>query len=156
MVIVVYHGTAGSSVSGILKEINESTADKRLGAGVYFTSDKSVAERVATFRRDHSGQPGYAVFSYYLDDSNIKKMNGKEVCKNWKNEGYDGCTGTHPAWLDQNEFTEYCISNRSKFKLKDIWVYDANIDIGGEIIYENMHSERCKFTLTDDTTCKTQ
>jgi hypothetical protein len=152
---VVYHGTAGSNLSGILQEFIASTEDKRLGAGYYFTPDKSVAERVATFRRDQNGKPGYAILSFYLDDSNVKQMSGNQACKKWKNEGYDGCTGTHPSWLEfTNGFTEYCIASKSKFKLKDIWVYDAVVDTKNDLFLDHLYMSNCHWSISGNITCK--
>ena len=50
MRITLYHGTSGENAESILAAGLRASASGRLGKGVYFTSDRTAAERVANFK----------------------------------------------------------------------------------------------------------
>ena len=107
---LLYHGAPGQVAASIMTNGLKPSRGGRLGAGIYLTDNKQLAERAAK-RNGHQ-----FVVSCYVELGTMAKVPKGQLDSHgsWRNHGCDSCTGTHPAWLGIPPFTEYVVADPSR------------------------------------------
>ena len=124
----LWHGTKISFLSKIADYHGlKASTYGRLGPGVYFTETKQAAICIGKNRTKYDGEQNIILKSKVNLGfiKNIGNSSDKEGI--YQKEGYDSAQSVHPSWCGSPAFTEFCIKNELKHKIKEVHIF------GGEI-----------------------
>ena len=125
--VVLWHGTRITSLSSISLNngLTASGPDCRLGQGVYFAG-KDDATAVSKHRGNGTG---VVVIGCRVRLGNMKNC-GYAADKNWHGQ-YDSACGIHPSWAGLPAFTEYCLGDESRHRIKEVHIIGGVVN--GEV-----------------------
>ena len=124
--IGLWHGTRITNLSGIsLNKGLKASNDGRLGKGVYF-ANKKVATAVSRYRGKGTGVLVICCRVYL----GKKKEGGTASDKTWHGQ-YDSACGIHPSWAGVPPFTEYCLGDETRHRIKEVHITDD--EVHGEV-----------------------
>jgi hypothetical protein len=106
----LFHGTDGTNAASIIQNGLRASPVGRLGAGVYFTPDRSVASLIAKHRGlEFIVECEVAIQKTFDFDAGAADL--AKSSKDWAAHGYDCATSMHGPWAGVPvPFREYCVS----------------------------------------------
>ena len=124
--IDLWHGTRMTNLIDIsLNKGLKASNDGRLGKGVYF-ANKEVATAVSRYRGKGTGVLVICCRVYL----GKKKECGTASDKTWHGQ-YDSACGIHPSWAGVPPFTEYCLGDETRHRIKEVHITDG--EVHGEV-----------------------
>ena len=122
---VIYHGTSKQYADSIVANGFKSSAQGRIGPGVYFTRTLREAKEIANYRFSNN-RPVVIECIAHVDYQEFSKEDHEDVIVKKIEEWYDFCKkkanhGIHPPWANNDFFKEVCVKDPNSITVRHVY-----------------------------------